>query len=347
MSDHQQKSDSSQTSDDDPLAPPFPYREDLLEQLAEICQSALFEKQTTLKKLLKHLVQSTLDERKVTERSIGREVFARGADFDPTIDPYVRVQKGKLAGLLEEYYASEGETTGVHISIKKYAIAARYHQPGLASRKIFFERPLIYSVNSERPPVLYYGVPIDSDGRILVPPLLLHWLNMFYPRKLMFARSPIGLAHRIYPLQVWDLLGTTSHRSNPEVGVPIEIDDDGQFHFAEAVDRLKASFSNFNPDRVSVRPNAASSPIRRALGEFKAAPVRLWLRNNHVGICYSSEFGREMRSDAGIAPSQPPNPSAKNSGALLEEASANHMAVIQQLRETIDRLTRKLQHLAE
>jgi hypothetical protein len=54
-----------------------------------------------------------------------------------------------------------------------------------------------------------------------------------------------------------------------------------------------------------------------------------------------------MRSDAGIAPSQPPNPSAKNSGALLEEASANHMAVIQQLRETIDRLTRKLQHLAE
>jgi hypothetical protein len=56
--------------------------------------------------------------------AIGVEVFERDANFDPRIDPIVRVQAAKLRSKLMEYYNSEGRGDAVIISIPKGGYAA-------------------------------------------------------------------------------------------------------------------------------------------------------------------------------------------------------------------------------
>ena len=53
------------------------------------------------------------------EYSLGVEVFARGKDFDPRIDPIVRVQARNLRTRLEDYYASPGAGDPVRIALSK------------------------------------------------------------------------------------------------------------------------------------------------------------------------------------------------------------------------------------
>ena len=57
--------------------------------------------------------------------TLGVEVFDRGADFDPNIDPIVRVEVGRLRSKLIEHYASAGATDPVVIEIPKGGNAAR------------------------------------------------------------------------------------------------------------------------------------------------------------------------------------------------------------------------------
>jgi TolB-like protein len=55
------------------------------------------------------------------EYNLGLEVFQRPPDYDPKIDPIVRVQARRLRSKLDEYYASEGADTSLVIHIPKGA----------------------------------------------------------------------------------------------------------------------------------------------------------------------------------------------------------------------------------
>src|SRR5688500_9752198 len=58
-------------------------------------------------RLLRHLVDATLagDGERLKGYALGVDVFDRGADFDPNIDPIVRVEAGRLRSKLLEHYA--------------------------------------------------------------------------------------------------------------------------------------------------------------------------------------------------------------------------------------------------
>src|SRR5262249_50787788 len=58
------------------------------------------------------------------EYRVGVDVFDRGKDFDPRIDPIVRVQAAKLRSKLAEYYAGEGARDSIAIAIPKGSYAA-------------------------------------------------------------------------------------------------------------------------------------------------------------------------------------------------------------------------------
>src|SRR4030095_1424816 len=64
------------------------------------------------------------------EYRIGVEVFDRGRDFDPRVDPIVRVQATKLRSKLVEYYAGDGANDPIVISIPKGGYAAEIARRG-------------------------------------------------------------------------------------------------------------------------------------------------------------------------------------------------------------------------
>jgi serine/threonine-protein kinase len=90
-------------------------------ELTRVLSSSLFAGSQRLSGFLKFVVeratQGKSDELK--EYSIGVAVFGRESDFDPRIDPIVRVQAAQLRSKLMEYYNTDGRGNALVISIPK------------------------------------------------------------------------------------------------------------------------------------------------------------------------------------------------------------------------------------
>src|SRR5512140_1982001 len=96
-------------------------REAVLGQTDRILASPHFARAGTLNRLLRFVVEQTLDgkDQELKEYRLGVDVFDRGADFDPRIDPIVRMQAAKLRTRLAEYYAAEGRQDPLVITMPK------------------------------------------------------------------------------------------------------------------------------------------------------------------------------------------------------------------------------------
>jgi TolB-like protein len=66
------------------------------------------------------------------EYLLGVEVFDRGQDFDPRLDPIVRVEAGRLRGKLQEYYEGGGQGDPVRIVFRKGSYAPSFEATALA-----------------------------------------------------------------------------------------------------------------------------------------------------------------------------------------------------------------------
>ena len=94
---------------------------DLEEALQLICGSPGFRRSVRLQRFLRHVVErfTSAPDVPLTEREIARAVFDRRADFDPQIDPIVRVEAGRLRLRLTEYFAGPGQNDTVIIEIAR------------------------------------------------------------------------------------------------------------------------------------------------------------------------------------------------------------------------------------
>jgi serine/threonine-protein kinase len=88
-------------------------------QLAEILASTLFKRSERLSRFLRFSVTAALDcnEDRVKEYTVGVEVFDRGENFDPRIDPVVRVEARRLRSRLRDWYESEGRNAPILIDL--------------------------------------------------------------------------------------------------------------------------------------------------------------------------------------------------------------------------------------
>jgi TolB-like protein/tetratricopeptide (TPR) repeat protein len=95
--------------------------EAVLTQTSRILASLHFSRSEALSRLLKFVVRLTLDGKadELKEYRLGVDVFGRGQDFDPRIDPIVRMQAAKLRARLAEYYGNEGKSDRIKIAIPK------------------------------------------------------------------------------------------------------------------------------------------------------------------------------------------------------------------------------------
>ena len=93
------------------------------EQVRRILASPIFSTSARISKFLSYVVDTVQSGRggELKEYAIGVEVFERGPDFDPRVDPIVRVQAAKLRSKLTEYYANAGAGDPIVIRVPKGA----------------------------------------------------------------------------------------------------------------------------------------------------------------------------------------------------------------------------------
>jgi adenylate cyclase len=93
----------------------------ILDQLDAICRSVELKSKPQLCRLLKYLVDETLAGREehLKGYKIGVEVFEKDTDFNPDLDPLVRIHAGRLRRSLKMYYLDKGKNDPIIIEIPK------------------------------------------------------------------------------------------------------------------------------------------------------------------------------------------------------------------------------------
>ncbi|MEO8052650.1 MAG: tetratricopeptide repeat protein [Acidobacteriota bacterium] len=104
-------------------APSGPGPEEIRAHLEKLLAGRLFARSLRLCRFLRFSVEESLAGKggRLKEQIIGMEVFDRKSDYDPRIDPIVRVEARRLRAKLKAYYASAGRGDSIMIGLPKGA----------------------------------------------------------------------------------------------------------------------------------------------------------------------------------------------------------------------------------
>src|SRR5438874_12328879 len=100
-----------------------------LEQLERILDSAQLAASPSLSRFLRYIVEETVAGRggNIRESVLGVHVFDRGEDFNPRMDPIVRVQARNLRVRLARYYEGPGRDDKIRIELPKGTYVPIFH----------------------------------------------------------------------------------------------------------------------------------------------------------------------------------------------------------------------------
>jgi len=98
--------------------------------LERILKSSALASSPSLCRFLRYVVEETLAGRSgcIKEYSLGVNVFGRGDEFNPRLDPIVRVQARNLRGRIARYYAADGAHDEIVIELPKGAYVPVFHK---------------------------------------------------------------------------------------------------------------------------------------------------------------------------------------------------------------------------
>lgn len=89
--------------------------------LEKILTSPQLVNSPNLRNFLRFIVEKTLagEAAEIKGYTVATQVLGRKADFDPNLDPIVRIQAGRLRRALEQYYRVQGKSDAVVIDVPK------------------------------------------------------------------------------------------------------------------------------------------------------------------------------------------------------------------------------------
>ena len=98
-----------------------PKKQEVLDQLQLVLKSKEFASSDRLKRFLQYIIEETLAGRgeQIKAYSVGIDVFDLGSDFDPALNPSIRVTACRLRSKLEHYYFTSINDDKVSIVIPK------------------------------------------------------------------------------------------------------------------------------------------------------------------------------------------------------------------------------------
>ena len=97
-------------------------------QLARVLASEAFDASGRNRNFLQFVVEETVAGRAayIKGYTVARSVFGRGADFDPQLDPVVRIEASRLRRSLERYYLTSGKADPIRIDLPKGGYVPRF-----------------------------------------------------------------------------------------------------------------------------------------------------------------------------------------------------------------------------
>jgi adenylate cyclase len=106
----------------------MPDREAVLTQLDRILRSSDFDASARNRAFLRYVVNETLAGRSeyIKGYTIAQEVFHRDSDFDPQLDPVVRIEASRLRRSLERYYLTAGRRDRIRLDLPKGGYVPRF-----------------------------------------------------------------------------------------------------------------------------------------------------------------------------------------------------------------------------
>ncbi len=115
-----------------------PSTEQVISHLDLILGSSIFSGAARQQRLLRHLVEKRLQGAggELKEYTLGVEVFDRGDDFDPRLDPIVRVEASRLRSRLQKYYDGIGSGDKLRITLPRGAYIPSFEDLAAAAPSI-------------------------------------------------------------------------------------------------------------------------------------------------------------------------------------------------------------------
>lgn len=111
--------------------------EKVRQELNRILASKSFRQVDRLQRFLTFIVEETISGRgdRLKEYLVGVDVFGKDADFDPRMDPIVRVQARRLRLRLASYYQDEGHSDQIVIELPKGGYTPNFKISGSSTPK--------------------------------------------------------------------------------------------------------------------------------------------------------------------------------------------------------------------
>src|SRR5215470_14993821 len=99
------------------------------DQLERILNTPPLVSSPSLSRFLRYVVEETVAGRSgaIKEYTLGLNVFDRGEEFNPRLDPIVRVQARNLRSRLEKYYETQGTEDPIRIELPKGTYVPLFH----------------------------------------------------------------------------------------------------------------------------------------------------------------------------------------------------------------------------
>jgi adenylate cyclase len=115
-------------------------------QLQRILSSPEFDATERNGRFLAYVVEEALSGRsdRIKGYSVATSVFGRAEDFDPQLDPIVRIEAGRLRRSLERYYFTAGKDDPLRITIPKGSYAPSFEQVQCAPKPKARNGPSIF-----------------------------------------------------------------------------------------------------------------------------------------------------------------------------------------------------------
>jgi TolB-like protein len=156
--------------------------------MERVLKSQALEGSNQLQRLLRLVVLRTLDGQSdlLKEYNLGLEAFQRPPDYDPKLDPIVRVQARRLRAKLDGYYAVEGTDDPIVIRIPKGAYVP-----------VFSARPSVPTAKPARRPVW----PVAAGISLLVA--ILAVVSVWIMRGTGAAKIDTRRSVAVLPLEVF------------------------------------------------------------------------------------------------------------------------------------------------
>lgn len=249
---------------------PQPRENEVRAELERILASSCFQASEKRRRFLRFVVEETLAGRanRLKGYTIAVAVFERGEDFDPQLDPVVRLEARRLRRDLDGYYAADGRNNPLHISIPKGQYAPEIvvlDTGGSDNRKESAASGGAPTPDVPKPEAARKA----SDGRR--NPLVVRWMMASL---LLCALVIAGLAYELFRDRIEKPAQAKSAHGPSLIVLPFEQRDSGAatvFLADGLIDQIMSEFNRYPDIRLYMAPatreNATTAEIANPAGK--------------------------------------------------------------------------------